>query len=70
MTAKDDVVDMLIGFTITATTVLVVDTSIENNRTFITVSKFKLKLSEADKGSLSHLKMSFGTVAAKGEEIS
>ena len=69
MTAKDDVIDMLICFTIAATTVLIVDTTIKDDRTIIAGAKFKLKLSEADKGSLSDLEMSFGTVAAKGVEI-
>ena len=70
MTAEDDVIDMLIFFSVTTTAVLVVDTAVEYDRALIACSKFKLKLSEADKGSLSNLEMSFGTEAAKGEEVS
>ena len=69
MATEDDVIDMLICFTIAATTVLIVDTTIKDDRSVITGTKFKLKLSEANKSGLSNLEMSFGTVAAKGVEI-
>ena len=69
MTAEDDVIDMLILFSVTTTAVLVVDTAVEYDRALIACSKFKLELSEADKRCFSHLEMSFGTEAAKGEEI-
>ena len=70
MAAKDNVVNVLSCFIVTATAVLVIDAAVENDRTFITFLKFKLKLTKADERSFSNLEMSLGTETAKREEIS
>ena len=70
MTAKNDVVDILSCFTITSTAVLVIDTTVENDRSLVSSTKFKLKLSKADKRCFSNLEMTLGAITAKRIEIS
>ena len=64
MTTYDNIIDMLVFFVITSSGILVENTSIEDNRTLITIGELEFKLSKADKSGLCDFEVTERTETA------
>ena len=48
MTSEDYIINMLVGFAITATAILVIDAAVEDDGTLVAIAQLELELAETD----------------------